>query len=236
MLKRGNLTVRATALKGSQRALAAIRSGANIAAYESHSAIAELALGNGLIEQTCFNDRLQPTIRRLGTASQTNCANPSDKLHLTFNYGAATANNGNLMSQAINLPSFSQTQYYEYDEVNRLKVASEGAAIPGSKTCPVTSSWCREYGYEHFGNRWVAYSNNTLHTATPQSVADFQITTNRLTAVTYDATGNLTAQPNITPGGGSIVYDANYALKLFQKGCSIAVPIIGWISGGNRLR
>ena len=59
-----------------------------------------------------------------------------------------TANNGNLMLQAINLPGFSQTQYYEYDAVNRLQVAAEGATIPASKTCPATNSWCREYN-EH---------------------------------------------------------------------------------------
>ena len=203
------------------------------ATREAHGAIAEIALGNGLVEQTCFNDRLQPTIRRLGTASQANCANASALLHLTFNYGAATANNGNLMSQAINLPSFSQTQYYEYDEVNRLKVASEGAAIPGSKTCPATSSWCREYGYEHFGNRWVAYSNNTLHMATPTSAADFDAATNRLaaTGVSYDAAGNLTAHPYITIGGGSIIYDANNKQATFTK---TATTVDTWYDAQDR--
>ena len=123
-------------------------------------------MGNGLTEQTCYNTRLQPTIRRLGTGTQSGCANGGDKLHLTFDWGSATQNNGNLKGQTIAAPGFSQTQYYEYDATNRLKIAVEGAPVPGSLTCPATSSWCREYNYDHFGNRWVS-SNQTMWMSTP---------------------------------------------------------------------
>jgi len=113
------------------------------------------------------------------------------------------------------LPGFSQDQYYEDDETNRLQIAVEGATVPMDKTCPTTSSWCREYDYDHFGNRWVGYSNRSLHMATPTSAGAYTATTNRLSAGTYDNAGNMTAHPYITPGGGSITYDANNLASSF---------------------
>ena len=184
--------------------------------YAPHGAVQELQLGNGLWEQTCFNDRNQPIAKRLGAATQTGCANPGDdKLHLAFGWGSAGSNNGNLMDQTITAPGFSQSQYYEYDQINRLKIAVEGAAVPGTKTCPATASWCREYDFDHFGNRWIGFSNRTLHMATPTSQSAFQGTTNRLVAATYDNAGNMTAHPFITPGSGSITYDANNLASSF---------------------
>jgi YD repeat-containing protein len=111
------------------------------------------------------------------------------------------------VSQTIVASGYTLTQNYGYDPVNRLKIAVEGAAVPGSMTCPVTTSWCQEYNYDHFGNRWVS-SNLPLHLATPTSSAAFSATTNRLTAASYDNAGNMTAHTFITPSG-SIGYDAN---------------------------
>jgi len=59
----------------------------------------------------------------------------------------------------------------------------------GGTTCPTTQSWCQEYGFEAFGNRWVRFSNRKLHLgsedlrhmATPTSAAAFNGSTNRLT-------------------------------------------------------
>jgi hypothetical protein len=59
-----------------------------------------------------------------------------DLLRLAFAYATPTTDNGNLTSQTIAAPGFSQTQYYGYDGVNRLKAASEGAALVGGTTCP----------------------------------------------------------------------------------------------------
>jgi RHS repeat-associated protein len=88
----------------------------------------------------------------------------------------------------------------------------------GGTTCPVTQSWWQEYGYEAFGNRWVSFSNRTLHLATPTSAANFNAATNRLTGsgITYDNAGNLTAHPHITPGaGGGMVYNASNKMTQF---------------------
>jgi hypothetical protein len=103
--------------------------------------------------------------------------------------------------------------------VNRLKAASEGAALTGGgTTCPTTQSWCQEYGFDPFGNRWVSFSNRTLHMATPTSAAAFNGSTNRLTGtgITYDNAGNLTAHPFLTPGaGGGMVYNASNKMTQF---------------------
>lgn len=186
--------------------------------YADQGAPAEIVFGNSLTEQSCYSARDQMITRRLGTGTQTNCGNPGgDILRLSFGYGPDTANNGNLMQQTVAAPSFSQTQYYGYDGVNRLKAASEGAALAGGSTCLTTESWCREYAYEAFGNRWVSYSNHTLHMATPTSASNFNAATNRLTGtgITYDDAGNLTAHPNLTTGGGGIVYNASNKMTEF---------------------
>jgi RHS repeat-associated protein len=100
----------------------------------------------------------------------------------------------------------------------RLKAASEGAALGGGTTCPTTQSWCQENGFDPFGNRWVSFSNRTLHMATPTSAAAFNGSTNRLTGsgITYDNAGNLTAHPFLTPGaGGGMVYNASNKMTQF---------------------
>jgi YD repeat-containing protein len=195
--------------------------------YADHGAPASIVLGNTLTEQSCYSTRDQLTTRRLGTGTQTNCAAAGgDLLRLAFAYATPTTDNGNLTSQTITAPSFSQTQYYGYDGVNRLKAASEGAALTGGgTTCPTTQSWCREYGFDPFGNRWVGFSNRTLHMATPTSAAAINGSTNRLTGtgITYDNDGNLTAHPFITPGGGGMVYNASNKMTQFTAtGVSVA--------------
>ena len=189
----------------------------NSVAYTAHGGIASMQLGNLLVEQTCYNDLLQPVARRLGDATSTNCAvQPStDLLHLGFGYGTdPTANNGNMMQQTIWAPNngsgspWTVTQDYTYDAVNRPKTSAEKLGA--------TPQWSQTYSYDHFGNRWVSgATGHTLHAATPISQSAIQATTNRLTGtgITYDNAGNLTAHPHITPGSGSMTYDANNKMK-----------------------
>ena len=189
----------------------------NSVAYAAHGSIDNMQLGNLLVEQTCYNDLLQPVARRLGDATSSGCAvQPStDLLHLGFGYGAATTNNGNMMQQTIWAPdngsgaAWQVTQDYTYDQVNRLATAEEKlGGVP---------QWSRTYDYDHFGNRWVdGHTGHTLHFATPTLQTDIDATTNRLTGtgITYDNAGNLTAHPHITPGGW-MTYDANNKMVAF---------------------
>ncbi len=161
---------------------------------------------------------LQPTDRRLGNATSSNCAiqTSTDLLHLGFDYGASTTNNGNMLQQTIWAPDngsgspWQVTQDYTYDQVNRIEKAEEklGGVL----------QWSRDYAYDHFGNRWISGNwGHTLHMATPKSQSAIQASTNRLTGagIVYDNAGNLTAHPHITTGSGSMAYDANNKMKSF---------------------
>ncbi len=198
----------------------------NSVAYAAHGGIDNKQLGNQLTEQTCYNDLLQPTARRLGNATSVGCAvqTASDLLHLGFGYGAATQNNGNMVQQTIWAPdngsgqAWQVTQDYTYDQVNRLATSAE--KLSGA------TQWTRSYSYDHFGNRWISgATGHTLHMATPTSQSAIQASTNRLTGagIVYDNAGNLTAHPNITTGSGSMAYDANNKMTAFAKtGVSVA--------------
>jgi len=152
-----------------------------------------------------------------------------------FSQGAASQNNGNMIEQSIWAPDngsgspWQVTQDYTYDAVNRLATAAE-------KLSGVTQ-WSRTYSYDHFGNRWISgATGHTLHMATPTSSSDIQATTNRLTGtgIAYDNAGNLTAHPNITPGSGSMAYDANNKMATFvATGVSVATK---YDAGGRRVR
>jgi hypothetical protein len=98
---------------------------ANNFTYNAAGAVSSMQLGNGRWESTQFNSRLQPTQIALGTTQ-----NGTDQLTLNYDYGT-TANNGNVQSQTITVPTvgtnpgFTATQVYTYDPLNRLKSATE---------------------------------------------------------------------------------------------------------------
>ena len=99
------------------------------------AAISSLKLGNGIVETTTYNARLQPTSIQAGTL-----------LALGYSYGT-TQNNGNVLSQTITRGSQTWTQAYSYtDGLNRLTGASESGS----------GSWSQTYGYDNFGNRWLS--------------------------------------------------------------------------------
>ena len=156
-------------------------------AYAPQGAIEQLAYGNGYYERSCYNDRLQPVARLLRTtAPATDCSDTSGNLaKLAFAYGGSASNNGNLMSQTISDgASWTVTQTYTYDTLDRLVSAEE----PGS------ASWKETFGYDRWGNRWVDTANTSglfLDGNTPLASTWFT-GKNRLNlaAGTFDKAGN----------------------------------------------
>ena len=136
--------------------------------YKPHGAPDQFTLGNGLVETTTYNNRLQPTQIQAGSL-----------LTLDFGYGG-TNNNGNILSQAITRNAAAVgTQHYRYDPLNRLAIATEGTAPTADDNCP-SATWCRDYGYDAVGNRAVVGTFGlTLPQATPTSLTAFSATTNR---------------------------------------------------------
>ena len=112
-------------------------------------------------ETTAFNSRLQPTRIGLG-----NGVNSQNLLKLDYEYGAtASANNGNVTKQTINVPTVGQTpgftavQDYTYDSLNRLKSAVENITHHGGSQ---SMSWQQTFEFDRYGNRNFDEANTTF--------------------------------------------------------------------------
>jgi RHS repeat-associated protein len=171
--------------------------------YTPHGAVLSLGMGNGLVEQRCYNSRLQPQVIRLRTSAAPCGSSPDayDLLHLALSFGNIN-NNGNVLSQAVTVQNKTWNQVYTYDQLNRLATAVEGNPSP---------TWSQTYRYDDYGhgNRAVA-GYVPYPQVTPQSTGDFE-TTNRLKETLgwrYDNAGNLTADP----AGRTFSYDSDNRL------------------------
>lgn len=194
--------------------------------YMAHGAIKDMRLGNGLWEHTEFNNRLQLTEIRLGTTQ-----GGVDRLKLEYGYGAAGTNNGNVQTQIIAVPavgtapSFTTTQTYEYDALNRLLWAKE---MNGS-----TQAWKQSYWYDRFGNRRFNETpgattlpaidpNNSNATNPAISELNNQLSG---TGYVYDAAGNLKCDPvnpcHATTGAAYYEYDAENKMVRSGGGANI---------------
>jgi RHS repeat-associated protein len=173
--------------------------------YAPHGAAQQIALGNGLTEQTCFNNMLQPFVIRQRRASATSCvtgiaADGNDVGYFSFTFPAG--NNGNVSGQTIQYgasgsygsKAFQQT--YVYDGVNRLSSVNEtGSGTP----------WSQVFGYDPVGNRWLS-GGTAIDVATTPTTNVFNAN-NQINATGYDAKGNQTQS-----GGFVFQYDAENRL------------------------
>ncbi len=150
---------------------------ASSAPFTADGRIAQMKLGNDLWETRSYQTPGTPTLLKLGTAAGAN-----DKLELEYDY-SATANNGNLAMQVIRQPGHTWTQNYTYDSLNRLASAVEA------------NGFSRTYGYDRYGNRWVAASSGITAADSHEPTAGtlFNAANNRLANQSYDAAGNQTS-------------------------------------------
>ena len=185
--------------------------------YAPHGALSQLTLGNGLLESTNFNNRLQPTQIQAGSL-----------LTLDFQYnpaGQSQKNNGNIHEQKITatgLPGGFLTQTYTYDALNRLGSITEG-------------SWSRNFGFDRYGNRWISgTTGHALHSSTPTASTDFAAATNRLlkNAATFDNAGNLLSETFL----GDMAYDADNHQTTFTDPVTSAVTTYTYDGAANRVR
>jgi RHS repeat-associated protein len=135
--------------------------------------------GNGLIHGIDYNNRLQATQIKLGTAGS-----PTSVVSLGYSYGG-TNNNGNVLTHTYSGGGLSYTQSFGYDPLNRLTTSSESG-----------SSWSQTNGYDRYGNRWIDLGSGS------QSLY-FNASNNRITGWNYDAASNL-----LNDGAHSYSYDA----------------------------
>jgi RHS repeat-associated protein len=109
---------------------------------------------------------------------------------------------------AATLPtgSFSATQSYGYDNLNRLTQATETGAAG--------TNWSQGYSYVGNGNRWVSSNTGnpalTLTPETPVTASAYSSSpvVNRINTWTYDNNGNIRVIPIVTNQSRSFTYDA----------------------------
>ena len=114
-------------------------------------------------------------------------------------------NNGNVLSQKISVPGMTAlTQYYTYDPLNRLEIATENPTNPLTPACPDEGSqWCQKFEHGVWGNRlMVARSHLGVSPLEPTSFGS----NNRMAGAywDYDGSGNVTRNPL----GETFRYDA----------------------------
>jgi RHS repeat-associated protein len=185
--------------------------------YAPHGAATSLRLGNGLVETTRFNLRLQP--ERVAVGSPTSRL---PLLSLDYRYwpeGApAQRNDGNVWLQRVGvavprMELATHTVRYGYDGANRLASASE------------EGSWSQHYRYDRWGNRAVTGDVPEPALTPRDPEADFDPATNRLRlgSAGYDAAGNLVTDPL----GRSITYDAENRQTAFGAGPATDGQLLG---------
>jgi RHS repeat-associated protein len=188
--------------------------------YTPAGAISTLTLGNGVVENYSWNDRLQFT-GLMAAKSGTNllslglfpCGNPL----ATF---CTTGNIGGVQGQTITVPSLNGvagltlTQNYVPDTLNRVSTANE-----------TPSSWSQGYLYDPNGNRYVnptASSGFSLSAFTPTAPSNFNAANQLLvdnSAFDPSGDGNQTAMGG--SGGYIYSYDAeNRITEANQAGLS----------------
>lgn len=180
--------------------------------------------GNGWWEETSYNGRGQMTERKLGTM-----AGLSDVWRVGLEYGAS--NNGNVAAMTLGLPgnAAAARMEFDYDPVNRLKLAIEnkvGGTVPA--VCEANgSARCQQYGYDATGNRallsqWQAQPGAGV-------AQSYHVGTNRVAEAgwNYDGRGHVIQSPGAV--GGTVnkwLYDGEGRLRWVCKGVLAAAGCV----------
>ena len=215
--------------------------------YTAAGAVSSMRLGNGRWESATFNSRLQPTQIALGTTQ-----NGVDLLKINYEYGdlnlgtgqtIAGTNNGNVSKQTITVPTvganagFTATQYYAYDPLNRLKIATENIE-PANQ--PVQLGWRQHFTYDRYGNRNFQTGGEAPTTTIggcPQAVCNpsFNQSNNKFNdnqGYFYDAAGNLTRDAE----GKQFTYDAENKQKEVRDANNVIIGQYYYGGDGKRVK
>jgi RHS repeat-associated protein len=199
--------------------------------YTPAGAMFTMTLGNGLIEQRTWNDRLQLTGLTAAPQSGTTVLGLGFYPCSGLATSCSSGNIGSIQAQTIALPGLTVTQNYGYDVLARISSANEG-----------TGSWKRGYGYDAVGNRYVdpdpaKTSGYSISSFTPTGASSFDAN-NRLNV--NDSADDPSGNGNQTAiGGYSYTYDAeNRMISANLGGNGIEVSSAGYVydGEGNRVQ
>jgi len=163
------------------------------AGYTAAGAISNVTYGNGLIETSVYNRRLQPLnketcgMQLINGGGEVNLGyNCVDVLNLAYSFTDANGhNNGNLTSLTSTATQVF-TRTYTYDVLNRLSTMSSPADASGCYGL----SW----NYDAWSNRVSQAANTTACSQSYPTIGPNNQFTNA--PYQYDAAGNMTADGN----------------------------------------
>lgn len=202
------------------------------ATYTAAGAIASHQLGNGLYHQMKYNSRLQPTEITLGSDLTGQAA--EDKWKQEYDYGVYPAqtlsntatqptistnqaqNNGNIGHIKLT-PGNGQnpiSQFFAYDELNRLKVAKE-FAIPFACDFPLT--FVSQSGNATIDNGNINFSSNGQE----QAQGDVTYTVD-LTNVSSEQKIHLVAQATFSSTGLSDLNGGGVGVSIGNRGVGLS--------------
>lgn len=199
--------------------------------YTALGGMLQLRLGNGKVEQRCYNSRGQQTELRLGGVYTTDCVRESGYLFRTAVGYGTTANNGNVLTQQVEARKDNQTfltlaQSYS-DGLSRLSGVGETGG----------TAWSQTFSYDREGNQ--AVTATFPMTGMAVNLLDrYDLGTNRLRKYTdgtnlptgvYDAAGNLANHRDL----GAVAYDAENRMTQVAAG---AVSKYRYDGEGRRVR
>ncbi|HUS08286.1 MAG TPA: RHS repeat domain-containing protein, partial [Bryobacteraceae bacterium] len=156
-----------------------------IAGYSPLGGMQRLALDSGrLLQRWDYNDRGQLTRLQMYRTPGTTV---SSLMKLQPDYGVASTNNGNVMSQSIAVSgtAFTASQSYTYDAWNRLETVAEG------------TNWKQKFGYDRWGNRWTDQTLTSGIAVAPGTPigSEWYNSGNNQMLVSHDLAGNASPMP-----------------------------------------
>jgi RHS repeat-associated protein len=185
--------------------------------YAPDGSPANTSLGNGVIEASTYNDRLQPCNQQIATGASP-WVNRSYSFYSSSSCTGSSGNNGNVMQIADGLQP-NRTQNFSYDPLNRLASAStQGTSGP--------DCWGQSFSYDSWGN----LSENATQCLAPSPNLVFGTNNQIITSgFQYDAAGNMTMGPN---SGINYQYDAESRLINYASGAGVYT----YDAEGNRVQ
>jgi len=182
------------------------------ARYNASGGLINVGMGIGVVDTAVFNNRLQPSQTTVNSSAS------GTMLQMTYGFGSAPTNNGNLMSlTSVGKQAFNRT--YTYDALNRLTTMSSS----GTPTC--------KWAYDPWGNR----TDQTPTVAGACAAFNEPVDpNNRLSGFGYDAAGNMTSD-----GKHTYFYDGENRLTQVDGtlgNCSTATACYQYGADGRRVQ
>jgi RHS repeat-associated protein len=174
----------------------------------------QVTLGNGLIEASAYNGRLQQTQLRVN-----NPYTGTDLLNMGYGFNYGTANNGNVASwSASGVQTFNRS--YTYDAVNRLwLMSSPGESCTGLMW--TYDFWANRSDQTGTGGNCYATSHHAVNAQ--NRIAD--------TGYNYDTAGNMTADP-----ATSAAYQYDAENRLISSASALGTGTYVYDANGKRVR